>query len=175
MKFAHEFKTALVREGFPQEWVDLSIPYGQLKKVLKKVSIELQEMGLGPAILSSLGAHPDKGVVGYRYDIEGILNSSLGAQQSLTLSGDQKEFRPKLKLFFQGDLAVDATLSPDTRAYLENLKSEPSSESSENSGIEDDGILAREGFLGVIRARRARSRGELDLRWPVFPSYPGER
>jgi hypothetical protein len=37
MKFAHEFREALEREGFPARWVASAVPYGQLKKCLKKV------------------------------------------------------------------------------------------------------------------------------------------
>jgi hypothetical protein len=85
MKFAHEFKTALIQEGFPREWVDLSIPYGQLKKVLKKVSTELREIGLDPATLAQLSSDPrprdgqrgnEEGFVAYRYDIEGIIRTA---------------------------------------------------------------------------------------------------
>lgn len=36
-------------------------------------------------------------------------------------SGDHKDFRPKLTLFFEDELAVNATLSPDTRVFLEDL------------------------------------------------------
>jgi len=37
MKFAREFKETLEKEGFPARWVELAVPYGQLKKCLKKV------------------------------------------------------------------------------------------------------------------------------------------
>ena len=53
MKFSHEFKEALLREGFPAYWVESAIPYGQLKKVIKKVKKELEDtledLGLEPA------------------------------------------------------------------------------------------------------------------------------
>lgn len=126
MKFGHEFKEALIREGFPTEWVDSAIPYAQLKKVLKKVSSELQEIGLDPATLARFTSDPgrgdgrrgsEEGVVGYKYDFE----------------GHQKDFRPKLKLFFEGDLAVNATLSPDTRAFLKNLVVKHESSSGDNA------------------------------------------
>ncbi len=38
MKFAREFRTALVNEGYPAHWVNAAIPYGQLKKSIKKVA-----------------------------------------------------------------------------------------------------------------------------------------
>jgi E3 ubiquitin-protein ligase BAH len=158
MKFAHEFKTALIREGFPREWIDLSIPYGQLKKVLKKVSTELQEMGLDPATLAQLSSDPrtrdgrrrsEEGTVAYRYDLEGRIWSAylnLNIPKLTSASADQKEFRPKLTLFFEGDLAVNAAFSPDTRAFLETLVSKHGgpSGSSEDSVVEDK-ALSRKG------------------------------
>ena len=39
---------------FPDEWVKRAIPYGQLKKCLKKVQNELQELGLDPETLRAL-------------------------------------------------------------------------------------------------------------------------
>ena len=37
MKFAREFREALANEGFPARWVQHAVPYGELKKCLKKV------------------------------------------------------------------------------------------------------------------------------------------
>lgn len=39
----------------------------------------------------------------------------------MDLSGDHTVFRPKLTLYFEDELAVNATLSPDTRAFFEDL------------------------------------------------------
>jgi hypothetical protein len=80
MKFAHEFKAALVREGFPMHWVDSAIPYGQLKKCIKKVEKELRSIGLDSATLAQLipevpkthdANHPN---IGFEYDFEGELS-----------------------------------------------------------------------------------------------------
>jgi len=54
MKFAHEFKEALQREGFPPHWVESAIPYGQLKKCIKKVEGELRSLGLDSQTLGLL-------------------------------------------------------------------------------------------------------------------------
>ena len=59
MKFAHEFQAALIREGFPPHWVDSAVPYGQLKKIIKKVTIELRELGLDSSTLSQLVSEVD--------------------------------------------------------------------------------------------------------------------
>lgn len=40
--------------GFPPHWVAHAIPYGQLKKCLKKVQRELQELGLDAETLREL-------------------------------------------------------------------------------------------------------------------------
>jgi hypothetical protein len=37
MKFAREFREAMANEGFPTRWVRHAVPYGELKKCLKKV------------------------------------------------------------------------------------------------------------------------------------------
>lgn len=39
---------------FPPHWVEHAIPYGQLKKCLKKVQRELQDLGLDPETLRAL-------------------------------------------------------------------------------------------------------------------------
>lgn len=54
MKFAHDFDASLRKEEYPQEWLDSAISYRQLKKCIKKVQKELQELGLDPHILEQL-------------------------------------------------------------------------------------------------------------------------
>lgn len=56
MKFAHEFKDALEKGGFPPHWVESAIPYGQLKKCIKKVKRELEAFGLDAQTLRLLTA-----------------------------------------------------------------------------------------------------------------------
>ncbi|KAM3069927.1 hypothetical protein ACMFMG_004036 [Clarireedia jacksonii] len=102
MKFAHEFKDALAREGFPQHWVESAIPYGELKKCLKRIAAELRECGLGPDALAKLKEISNVGPA-YMYDF------------------NESRFRPKLILWLEDGTAVDARLSPDTRNYLKEL------------------------------------------------------
>ena len=79
MKFAHEFKAALEREGFPPHWVESAIPYGQLKKCIKKVKKELEGFGLDSETLGQLiprsPEKDDAGVdippVAFRYNFGG--------------------------------------------------------------------------------------------------------
>lgn len=54
MKFAHQLKEALRREGFPPHWVESAVPYGQLKKCIKKVEGELRGFGLDAETLRQL-------------------------------------------------------------------------------------------------------------------------
>lgn len=54
MKFAHELKEALRREGFPPHWVESAVPYGLLKKSIKKVEAELRSFGLDAETLRRL-------------------------------------------------------------------------------------------------------------------------
>lgn len=62
MKFAHELKEALEREGFPEDWVKSAFPYKQLKKSIKRVRNELEEHNVDLTKLSE-GA--------FEYDFEG--------------------------------------------------------------------------------------------------------
>ena len=112
MKFAHEFNEALLKEAFPAHWVETAVPYGPLKKVIKKVKGELEdilkEIGLEPAELVSAQTQHDEdrarsgdGLVAFQYNFDG-----------------DEVFRPKLTFCFEGDQPVDATLSADTKKYL---------------------------------------------------------
>jgi len=81
MKFAHEFKDALIKEGFPPHWVESAIPYSQLKKCIKKVEKELQSLGLDSATLAQLypdtpeEQEPNREIVGFEYDFESRLSA----------------------------------------------------------------------------------------------------
>lgn len=83
MKFAHNFNQALLDEGFPQEWVSSAVPYGQLKKVIKKIATELSSLGLDPTTLAQfMNTEQDipqprrgsgDGLVGFKYDLGSTL------------------------------------------------------------------------------------------------------
>ena len=79
MKFAHEFKAALIKEGFPTHWVESAVPYGQLKKCIKKVESELQSIGLDPATLAQLIPSTNEDVsrrgsgVAFEYDFDSMI------------------------------------------------------------------------------------------------------
>jgi hypothetical protein len=84
MKFAHYFKAELTAQGFPQHWVDSAVPYPQLKKIIKKVKLELKEIGLDITTFAQLIPNSDEetqnlrekdrkgsadGVVTFKYDL----------------------------------------------------------------------------------------------------------
>lgn len=46
MKFAREYEATLEQEQYPQHWVQSSISYRQLKKCIRKVQVELSQLGL---------------------------------------------------------------------------------------------------------------------------------
>ncbi|KAH8661353.1 RING-14 protein [Tricladium varicosporioides] len=163
MKFAHEFKAALIREGFPAHWVESAVPYGQLKKLIKKVTAELQGLGLDSKTLAQLvpGADrkqsttPKDSDVAFRYDFD----------------GDETTFHPKLTLFVQNGLAVDAKLTPETRAYLENLawrqqgaKNEKVDELNENQILNNEYVYIfyppSRGLLFALSEPKLRTRYE---------------
>ncbi len=76
MKFAHEYETALISEGFPDHWVQSAIAYRQLKKCIKKVEVELSDIGLDASTLKRLwksinDSHNNGGP--FQYKLEGLL------------------------------------------------------------------------------------------------------
>jgi hypothetical protein len=60
MKFAREFQSALSSGGYPPDWVQSAISYGQLKKIIKKVQGELLALGLDAQTLHELLLAPSE-------------------------------------------------------------------------------------------------------------------
>lgn len=58
--------------GFPPHWVAHAIPYGQLKKCLKKVQRELQELGLDAETLRALLDSDTDSPVALNYSLNGM-------------------------------------------------------------------------------------------------------
>ncbi|KAJ2976806.1 hypothetical protein NUW58_g7994 [Xylaria curta] len=111
MKFAQEFRKALEREAFPQKWLECAIPYGQLKKCLKKVTKELQEIGLDRETLARLAADQQQ-------PSSGSTPADLGFSYHLDVDGangkaaESAYFRPRLTVFVHledGKLALSNT------------------------------------------------------------------
>lgn len=149
MKFAHQFKETLEREAFPDHWRAAAIPYSQLKKCLKKVQRELQELGLDSSTLQQLRAaqtvSPDGVPVPMaRYNLDQAPSQSL---------------RPCLSVFvhLQDGQAVDAALSPASRELLQRLSGKqpgpaPSGQILDDATRDDDASQAAEGQMSVADA-----------------------
>lgn len=114
MKFAHEFKETLDREGFPDHWLAAAIPYSQLKKCLKKVQRELETLGLDKETLQHLLAAQTVSPQGEPIPI---------ARYNLDQAPSEHSLRPRLSVFvhLQDGQVVDAALSPASRAFLQKL------------------------------------------------------
>ncbi|KJZ70400.1 hypothetical protein HIM_10204 [Hirsutella minnesotensis 3608] len=112
MKFAHDFKDTLASQGFPPHWVRQAIPYGQLKKCLKKVQRELQDLGLDPDTLRALLDHNTTSPVALRYKLKPAADSNV--------------VRPQLTVYvhMQDGIAVDASLTPTSRRFFEKIAAE---------------------------------------------------
>ncbi|KAK5995806.1 putative RING finger protein C6B12.07c [Cladobotryum mycophilum] len=116
MKFARDFKESLASQGFPPHWVALAIPYGQLKKCLKKVQRELRDLGLDSETLRLL--------------LDPHTTSPVALQYNLNASADSSLIRPKLtvNIHLQNGVAIDASLAPTSRLFLEKIAAELSRE-----------------------------------------------
>lgn len=144
MKFAHEFKETLEREAFPDHWLSAAIPYSQLKKCLKKVQRELQELGLDSNTLQQLRAAQTVSAEGIpvpmaRYNLDHAPSQPL---------------RPCLSVFvhLQDGQAVDAGLSPASRELLQRLSGKhpplpPPPDHGPDAMIQDDAPHTTEGQL----------------------------
>lgn len=119
MKFAHEFKETLEREGFPAHWRAAAIPYPQLKKCLKKVQHELEDLGLDKETLQHLLAEQ---TISPKGDPIPVARYNLDKASSQTL-------RPRLAVFvhLQHGQVIDAALSPASRAFLQRISGRQSS------------------------------------------------
>ncbi|PHH58590.1 hypothetical protein CDD81_5146 [Ophiocordyceps australis] len=112
MKFAHDFKATLASQGFPPHWVNRAIPYGQLKKCLKKVQRELEDLGLDAQTLRAL--------------LDPHTTSPVALQYRLRAASNSNFVRPKLTLYLhlQDGVAVDASLTPTSRCFFERIVAE---------------------------------------------------
>jgi E3 ubiquitin-protein ligase BAH len=126
MKFGHVFKQSLRNEGFPPEWVDSAISYSQLKKCIKRLTDELQQVGLDPATLSKLLKHVEDYNASTDQDddqerpFEYILSPDSATDGT---SQSRKAFQPKL-LFHVNESTGEVTsakLDEETKRKLQML------------------------------------------------------
>ncbi|KAM3470219.1 hypothetical protein MY8738_009830 [Beauveria namnaoensis] len=111
MKFAHDFKQNLASQNFPPHWIERAIPYSQLKKCLKKIQRELQDLGLDQETLRALLSAEETAPVALQYKLR---------------ESGSRFVRPKLtvNVHLRDGVAVDASLTPTSRGFLEKLACE---------------------------------------------------
>lgn len=119
MKFGHEYSTALANDGFPPEWVDKAIEYKHLKKCIKKIHNELEELGLDEQTLGVLGdliAQP-------RAKKEKEERELFYSAAKPGLTPIPEEFTPQLRILVDRNTGtpLDARLAPETRRSLRKL------------------------------------------------------
>lgn len=124
MKFGHEYSLALANAGFPAEWVDKAIEYKHLKKCIKKVHNELEDLGLDEdtlAVLGDLIAQPRPDA---KSEAEKEREEFLSAAKP-QLSTIPEEFAPQLRILVDSRTGtpLDARLAPETRQSLRKLAS----------------------------------------------------
>jgi hypothetical protein len=126
MKFGHVFKQCLRNEGFPPEWVDSAISYSQLKKVINRLTDELQQVGLDPQTLSKLLKHVEdyNASAGQEGDMDRPFEYILNGDGAKTTSPKAKKpFHPKL-LFYVNEKNGDvdsASIDEETKRKLQML------------------------------------------------------
>lgn len=162
MKFAQVYQKAL-QEQFPVEWQASAVPYKQLKKVIKKVARELNEIGLDAAKLNELEGH-------YKYGFDGKYITFLEDLSTLLILGTRHchcwfEFlasnRPRLTIIYENDLVVDATISPDTvsaikaLAELHGIELDPQLTEVLSNGDDDDNESDQESGLPSRKSSRS--------------------
>lgn len=110
MKFARDFRESLASQDFPAHWLEHAIPYGPLKKCLKKIIQELHDLGLDPETLQSLSDPENKTPLALRY----------------RLNTDCQIIRPTLTVDvrLKGKEIVDASLNPASRIFFEKIAAE---------------------------------------------------
>lgn len=128
MKFGHVFKQSLRNQGFPPDWVDSAISYSQLKKVINRLTDELQRVGLDPPTLSKLLKHVEDYNASTDQDgdhdrpFEYILNGN-GNPVDTTSPKTTKPFHPKLLFYVnENNGHVDsASMDEETKRKLQML------------------------------------------------------
>nr|POF14234.1 putative ring finger protein c6b12.07c [Quercus suber] len=120
MKFGHEYEQQLTSQGFPEQWLGSAIDYKYLKKCIKRVHRELEEIGLDPQTLDHLTA----------WDGESNLTTASHTDKHEFFSAAEphlspitEEFCPQLRVLVDGKTGapLDATLTPETKAALKRL------------------------------------------------------
>lgn len=135
MKYAREFKEHLLTEGFPPHWIDSAISYSQLKKCINRVQQELASIGLDAQTLQRLlqtvetQQQQQQQIAGETSDPDELTSPPVVEVEKpfeYRLTGsvvNTGRVKPKLLFVINAETGepLDATLSPETRDYLQKL------------------------------------------------------
>lgn len=145
MKFGQDFQAALVRDEYPQQWIDSAISYKKLKKCIKRVQQELESLGLDKEILNELWQHVGSSSI----DTEGVSDDK---RLQYSLNGtDKVKFTPRLTIAIDpvDGSPIDAWLSKDTRRILRRL-ARSSKTISDSSSTRHNSVAGQSDNLGSI-------------------------
>lgn len=139
MKFAKTFQQDLLRDGYPEAWVQKAVSYKSLKKTIAQVEAELASIGLDAATLSLMLRSAEKS----DSESERSVNPDTDDKQpfayelaertpEIQADGQRKTsvatFRPKLLFTIDEKTGepVHTHLSPETKIQLERIAAEKS-------------------------------------------------
>ncbi|KAH9829797.1 putative RING finger protein [Teratosphaeria destructans] len=123
MKFGHEYEQVLATEDFPTQWLGSAIDYKYMKKCIKKIHRELEDLGLDAETIIHLS-----GQIASEQRERG--NGRPKAEHHEFYSAEEphlktipEEFSPQLRILVDSRTGtpLDATLAPETRAGLQHL------------------------------------------------------
>ncbi|KAI7363279.1 hypothetical protein KC354_g6608 [Hortaea werneckii] len=122
MKFGHEYEKLLASEDFPKEWLGSAIDYKYLKKCIKKIQIELRELGLDTETIQGLSNPLGTGTTDDTRVPAGGRHEFFSAAEP-HLNTISEEFTPQLRVKVDSKTGtpLDATLTPETRENLRKL------------------------------------------------------
>lgn len=123
MKFAHTFNRTLSSENFPEEWQAAAIQYRQLKKCIKRVQLELLELGLTVETLRTLATENKE-----------TCEKERGYAVKYMFDGDIQNFRPKLVLTINGSILNMRMRNNDVRVVLQAILQRRGEGCHENDG-----------------------------------------
>jgi hypothetical protein len=123
MKFARVFQDRLTKEGFPDVWIDSAVSYGQLKKCIKRVQIELTAIGLDVNTLHTLLESVEQRRPVARNGDGGEEEAEKPFQYIFGRDAGSGSIQPKLLFVVDQETGepLDARLAPETKNYLHQL------------------------------------------------------
>lgn len=121
MKFGHEYEKVLASEGFPKEWLGSAIDYKYLKKCIKKVHKELQELGLDAPTIQKLSETWERSNEASQRAAQS--RHEFYSAEEPQLNTIAEEFTPQLRVLVdrRTGTPLDATLAPETQESLQRL------------------------------------------------------